>query len=108
MIAASWFTLCGGEVSWPLEPARYDLVVLVDDQVLRIQVKTTTVCDDSRWTVWLSSSRGQRVPYSPDEVDAFFIVTADLDLYLIPLAAVAGLHAIQLSRYECFRVEDRP
>lgn len=27
LLAAAWFTLCGQEVSWPLEPSRYDLVV---------------------------------------------------------------------------------
>ena len=27
MMAAAWFMLCGREVSWPLEPCRYDLLV---------------------------------------------------------------------------------
>lgn len=43
MIAAAWFTLCGWDVSWPLEPSRFDLLVTRGAATRRIQVKTTTV-----------------------------------------------------------------
>lgn len=42
LFAATWFTMRGAKVSWPLEPCRYDLVVEHDGELLRVQVKTTT------------------------------------------------------------------
>jgi len=43
MLAAGWFALCGYDVSWPLEPCRYDLLVTSANQIHRVQVKTATV-----------------------------------------------------------------
>ncbi len=37
-----WFVLCGCNVSIPLEPAVYDLLVSMPDGIKRIQIKTTT------------------------------------------------------------------
>jgi hypothetical protein len=48
LLAASWFTLCGHSVSWPLEPSRYDLLVCTDEGIRRVQVKTTTVGQEAR------------------------------------------------------------
>ncbi len=104
MIAATWLTLCGYDVSWPLEPCRYDLLALKDDQVLRIQVKTTRSWSQGSWRVTLSTGGRQRSSYDPDDIDYFFIVDADFDHYLIPVAVVAGLSAIHLSAYEHFRL----
>lgn len=103
-LAAAWFLLCGHEVSWPLEPCRYDLLVCMDGTVLRIQVKTTTVGSTGSWTVWLSSTRGERVTYDPDDIDFFFVIDGDLDYYLIPVRTVGGLHAISLPAYSEYKV----
>lgn len=105
LMAAAWFTLCGHEVSWPLEPARYDLVVRTGDRMLRVQVKTTTVRAGASWRVWLSTTGGSRTVYDPDDVDLFFVIDGALRYYLIPVAAVGGLHAITLSGYEAFLVD---
>lgn len=98
-MAAAWFELCGHRVSWPLEPCRYDLLVWIGDSAQRIQVKTTTVRQGSSWTAWISRTGTARRTYDPDEIDQFFVIDGDLNYYLIPVAAVGGLTAIQLSAY---------
>lgn len=104
LIAASWFALCGLDVSWPLEPSRYDLLVSGDGRIRKIQVKTTTVRVASTWKVYLSNTRRKRKAYRPGEIDEFFVVTADMEFYLVPFAAVGGLHAVHLRPYEHFRL----
>ena len=105
LIAASWFAWCGHEVSWPLEPCRYDLLVRADGNVERIQVKTTTVRQGSSWTAWISTTRPKtRAPYDPDDIDFFFIIDGDLAHYLIPARRVGGLHAIALAAYDDCRI----
>lgn len=99
LLAAAWFSLCGYDISWPLEPARYDLVVTSPTDTHRIQVKTTTVRAGKSWTAWLSASGKSRRIYDPDEIDYFFVITAALEGYLIPSRVVGGLHAITLSAY---------
>lgn len=103
LLAAAWFELCGHTVSWPLEPVRYDLLVDLGG-IQRVQVKTTTVRAGESWTVWLSTtSRRARKPYAPEEIDFFVVIDGDLQIYLIPAAAVGGLHAITLSAYREYR-----
>jgi hypothetical protein len=108
LLAAAWFSMCGYDVSWPLEPCRYDLVALRDADVLRVQVKTTWIKQSGSWVVMLSKSRRVRVVYDLDEIDHFFVIDGDFGYYLIPVASVGGLHAITLSAYEHFRVPRDP
>lgn len=106
LLAASWFTLRGGEVAWPLEPCRYDLLVSRPGSPAgRIQVKTTQVRVGNTWKVYLSNTGKGRTPYDPREIDFFFAIDGDLDCYLLPVAAVAGLHAIHLAAYRAYRLE---
>ena len=100
--------MCGYNVSWPLEPCRYDLLVERAGSVLRVQVKTATVRSGTSWTAWLSTTRGKRLPYDVDEIDDFFVIDGDLGYYLIPVRMVGGLHAIQLSAYEDQRLRQPP
>ncbi|MFF2266953.1 hypothetical protein ACFVTZ_01710 [Cellulosimicrobium cellulans] len=104
LLAAAWFTLCGCDVSWPLEPCRYDLLVGTTTGIRRVQVKTTTVQVGATWKVYLSTSGHGRAAYDPDEIDDFFVIAADGSSFLIPAVAVGGLHAIHLSAYEHYRV----
>jgi hypothetical protein len=108
LMAAAWFELCGHQVSWPLEPCRYDLLVWIGDSAERIQVKTTKVKQGSSWAVWISTSGKSRSTYDPDEIDYFFVIDGDLSFYLIPVAAVGGLTAIQLSAYRDYLVPHDP
>lgn len=105
-IAAAWFSLCGQDVSWPLEPCRYDLIVCSEGGLRKVQVKTTTFRSGRTWTVSLTSSSRTRPTYEPGEIDDFFVVDGELRCYLIPYAAVGGLHAIRLNAYERYRVAD--
>jgi hypothetical protein len=104
LLAASWFTLCGHDVSWPLEPCRYDLLVAAHEGIRRVQVKTTTVRARASWKVYLSTARGERKTYDPDEIDAFFVIDGDLTYYLIPVSVVGGLQAIHVDSYAQYRV----
>ncbi len=104
LMAAAWFEFCGHRVAWPLEPCRYDLLVWIGGSAQRIQVKTTTVRQGSSWTVWISSTGKARRTYDPDEIDHFFVIDGDINYYLIPVATVGGLTAIQLSAYRDYLV----
>ncbi|MDF1489996.1 group I intron-associated PD-(D/E)XK endonuclease [Tessaracoccus caeni] len=104
LLAAAWFTLCGYEVSWPLEPCRYDLLVHGAGGMRRVQVKTTLAAKPVTRTVYLSTTRRERRTYDPDEIDDFFIIDGDLNFYLIPVSTVGGLHAIRLDAYEPYRL----
>ena len=106
-LAAAWFLLCGMPVLWPLEPCRYDFVVQAHDTFHRIQVKTTTYGDGlTSFATMSTSSRNGRALYTEDQIDYFFVIDADFDAYLIPVAAVLGLHSISLRAYCSFRVAE--
>lgn len=100
--------MCGMDVSWPLEPCRYDLLVSDGREIRRVQVKTTTSATERGvWRVNVSTTgRGDRRIYTDDEIDDFFVIDGDLNFYLIPLNALTGMHAVWLSAYEQFRVRD--
>lgn len=104
-IAASWFSLCGFNVAFPLEPAVYDLLVSTPEGIRRVQVKTTTCFSKDGWTVPVSrrpysiGNRERRVPYDPELIDWFFIIDGDLNIYLIPSRVIAGRIAILLHTY---------
>ncbi|WP_375498958.1 group I intron-associated PD-(D/E)XK endonuclease [uncultured Jatrophihabitans sp.] len=108
MLAAAWFTLHGYAVSWPFEPCRYDLLVECErGATQRIQVKTTTHTRSGSPLVGVSASRRRgRAVYLPDEIDLFFILTGELDAYLIPIDAVLGMPQLSLARYAAFRVAE--
>ena len=108
LLAASWFTLCGHSVSWPLEPSRFDLLVNIDRSIRRIQVKTTTVRVGDSWKVYLSTAGRTRKTYDPSEIDDFFIIDGALSYYLIPAVDVGGLQAIHLRAYERYRLRNMP
>lgn len=107
-LAAAWFMLRGYEVLWPLEPCRYDLAVRAGSGYERVQVKTVTHRSDDTYVARLASSRagGQQV-YTPDEIDCYFVIDADLNAYLIPFADVAGYQSIYLRHYHAYLVAER-
>jgi hypothetical protein len=109
-IAASWFLLCGCGVSFPVEPAVFDVLAETSDGIKRVQVKTTTCRVATGWMVsvgrrpYSAGNRGPLVPYDPDVIDYFFVVDGDLSIYLIPSAAIAGRVQIMLRTYAQFIV----
>lgn len=106
-MAAASLRMRGHHVSWPLEPARYDLIVDLNGRLVRVQVKTTTHRQEGRWTVWLSSTSPSRTTYSPDDVDAFYVIDGSLNHYWIPFERVGGLQAVALTAYmDCLLATD--
>jgi hypothetical protein len=105
MLAASWFSMCGYDVSWPLEPTRYDLAVRCGREFLRIQVKTSRTQRSHSWVVSLTSNSTAQKLYDLDEIDYFFIIDGDLAYYLVPITAVGGLHVISLDSYQEFKLD---
>jgi len=111
MLVAGFLTLAGCRVSWPLEPAPYDLLADGPAGLQRIQVKTSTRKTGDSWQCRLTRSvydgaSGFSVPgyYTPGEIDAYAIVDGDLLVYLIPFGLLCGQATIQVSRYSAFRL----
>jgi PD-(D/E)XK endonuclease len=111
-IAAMWFLLCGCNVSIPMEPAIYDLLVSMPGGIKRIQVKTTTYRSKDNWTVTVGrrpysvGNREPLVPYDPDLIDFFFVLDGDLTMYLIPSRVLAGRVMVLLRNYSKYVVGD--
>ena len=108
LLAASWFVLSGHDVSWPLEPCPYDLVVHRDGASSRVQVKTTRHRARGSWVVKVRGSGRSGAPYDPDDLDQFFIIDGDLRYYLLPVAVLAGRQSVNLRGYGDYRVERGP
>ena len=95
-IAASWFALRGCAVSFPFEPATYDLLVEAPGRVHAVQVKTSTYRFKDSWLVTVGhhpdthARKGHLIAYDPDVIDLFFIIDGDMTMYLIPSRALAG------------------
>jgi hypothetical protein len=95
-------------VSFPIEPAEYDLLVGTPGGISRVQVKTTTFAQQNGWTATVGhhpdthSKKGHLLAYSPDEIDLFFIV--DMTMYLIPSRALAGRVRVLLRTYRRYIV----
>lgn len=109
-MAAAAFLLAGYRVLWPLEPAPYDLVV-EKDQLLRVQVKTTTRREAGSWTCSITRSEyadvaggKRRVCYQPGDFELFAIFDGDGELYVIPFDEVAGMTYLSLPRYVAYRI----
>lgn len=110
-LAAGWLMLAGLRVSIPTAPSPHDLLVSGPDGHHRVQVKSTTHRDQQgRWVVVVAhrpyrrERSGGREPYNHDEIDDFFIVNADGECYLIPIASIAGRISILLDHYPEYRI----
>ena len=75
MLAGAWFTLCGHDVSWPLEPCRFDLLVVLEKPV-KIQVKTARVRASKTWVARISSSGPSDASTIPTRSTTFSSSTA--------------------------------
>ena len=75
-----------------------------------MQVKTTTCNSKDGWTAAVGhhpdthSKKGSRLAYDPDEIDLFFIVDANMTMYLIPSRAIAGRVRMLLRTYRKYIV----
>lgn len=116
VLVAALLTLRGSDVSWPLEPVPYDLVVdSGTPRMSRVQVKTATRRAGGTYICFITRSRyvpqsrwPHREKYSREAVDAFGIVDGDLSVYMIPFDVVGDRSAIHVRRYERFLVGRLP
>jgi hypothetical protein len=112
-IAIAWFTFRGVPVAIPTEPRSYDFLATFAGVVNRIQVKSSTQrsCAGGYLVAvghrpYSAEKEGGLVPYDPDELDFFFIVSGEGRLFLIPMSVVAGKVSIETSAYSQYRVGD--
>ena len=109
-LAATWFLLCGCNVSFPIEPTVYDLLIAMPDGIRRLQVKTTTYKSKNGWQAQVGrrpysvGNRGLLAPYDPDALDFFFILDGELTMYLIPSQVIAGRVGILPRNYASYVV----
>jgi hypothetical protein len=108
-LVAAKCALLGYDVSWPLEPKAYDLLLDVGaDGIVRVQVKSGTRRVNGSWTAWITrgaaDSGRRRGYYSAEEIDYFGVVDGDQAVYMIPVRAVEGMTALSLRSYERFRL----
>ena len=110
-LVAATCMLSGYRVSWPLEPAPYDLLVDTGTRLMRVQVKTCTRMTGGSWVCSLTRSEyadvaggKRRAWYSPEDIDVFAIVDGEGEVYWIPVARVDGQATVSLRRYGAFRV----
>lgn len=110
--AIAWFTMRGYTVSVPLTDSQdYDLVVEIEGQLRRVQVKTTTHQRNGKYVATLKVSGGNKSgtgatkTFDQEAVDFVFILTEDSSKYLIPSVSIEGKYAISLcEKYEKFAV----
>ena len=116
--AIEWFLSRGYDVSVPVEPTHYDLVVGSDDGLKRVQIKTTNHKDRGSFkvnTYWLSYdpdaecrktySKRRKKPYTKEQIDLLYVLTGDGVVYLIPLEALNGQQTIVLgAKYKKFKI----
>jgi hypothetical protein len=115
--AIAWFTLHGYCVWVPLgHSSNYDLLVVQDEQLHRVQVKTATFVDKRRFVVQLSTSGGNQSWngtikfFDRSRCDLLFVLVADGRQWVIPSSAVEGRRSIVVGgpKYAAFEVERVP
>ena len=112
-IAIAYFSL-QGMVSIPLEPCDYNLIFDENGDLLRIKVISCSY--KTKYDVFCASIRtsGGNQPnskikeFDPNTCDCVFIVTSDLDMYLIPSSEIQSKRQISLSVYDAYKVHFIP
>jgi hypothetical protein len=108
-LAAAWFMARGCTVAFPVEQAIYDLLVHSNEEIHRVQVKTTTTSGSTgnvnvARRPYSAKNLGPRMPYDPKAIDYFFIVDGDYNMYLIPSRVIAGRVGLMLRTYKKYIV----
>ena len=103
-LAAAWFMVRSCTVAFPVDQAIYDLLVHSNEEIHRVQVKTTTTSGAAGQVVvsrrpYSAGNLGRRVPYDPKAIDYFFIIDGDYNMYLIPSRVIAGRVTLTLGSY---------
>lgn len=109
--AIAWFTRNGYTVSIPLtDNQAYDLIVDKDNQIYRVQVKTTKFKKHNHFYISLIVKGGNKScstakRFDHDIVELLFIFTNDNEQYLIPTKEINRKQTLSLGlTYQKFRV----
>jgi PD-(D/E)XK endonuclease len=90
-----------------------DLITVIDDRVVRVQVKTSTQFHRNRWDIAVCTRGGNRswdgvVKYlDPSRFDRLFVLVDDGRRWFIPAAEVGAKCGLRLGgpQYERFEIE---
>jgi hypothetical protein len=112
--ALDWLLSIEAEVFLPFGHSRdVDLVTIIDGDILRVQVKTSTQVYNRRWRVAVCTRGGNRswngvVKYlDPGRYDRLFVLVADGRRWFIPSGEVGARTAIALGgpKYSEYEIE---
>ena len=112
-LAAGWLAHAGYRVWIPFgHSPDIDLIAQDEEQLQRIQVKTSTVFRNSRWSVAICTRGGNRSwngivkRLDPDRYDYLFVVVGDGRMWFIPSDQVGGRSGLVLGgpKYAAFEV----
>ncbi len=90
-----------------------DLITVMDDRLVRVQVKTSTQFHNNRWAVAVCTRGGNRswnglVKYlDPSRYDRLFVLVGDGRRWFIPSAEVDGRAGLSSRRAQVRTVRDR-
>lgn len=105
--AIAWFTSQGHTTCVPLtDSQKYDLIVDIDNDLKKIQVKTTYFKRNSRYEIMIKTCGGNKSNsimhlFDNTASDYLFILTEDSTKYLIPTNKITAKHMIVLGdKYE--------
>lgn len=108
-LVAAACAMRGFKISWPLEPAVYDLLIDTGRSLLRVQVKTTTWRLHGAFACKITRrSGGEKTWYTKDDIDYFGVVDGDQQVYMIPVEVVDGTGTIIVRQYDAFRISAFP
>jgi hypothetical protein len=112
--AMEWLGLQGYSIYVPFgHSPNVDLIAEDDEQLLRVQVKTSTLYRDRRWKVTICTRGGNRSwnglvkRFSATRCDALFVLVGDGRQWFIPAEAVDATSGLCLGgpKYARFEVE---
>ena len=115
--AAQWLAFAGAAVAFPIHHTPdWDLIAEFGDELLRVQVKTSTVFRAGRWAITLKTSGGNRSwsgvvkRLDSSRCDRLFVVVGDGRRWFIPSRSLDGSSQIVLggTKYAEFEVEPGP
>ena len=118
--AIEWLTRQGATVSVPIGfSPDYDLLAELAGRILRVQVKTTTVCErtpggQERWLVRVATNGGNQSwtgvakHFEPERVDLLFALVGDGRRWLIPAAEIEATTTVTVGGPKFSEFEIRP
>lgn len=108
-IAIAYYTSNGYTVSIPLNDTQdYDLIVDKNNELNRVQVKSTSCKKNGNYQVALKSCGGTKgktyKTVIDTDIEELFILTEDLSIYIIPKMKICNKSTLSLcDKYKVFK-----